>query len=89
MFASPYFLMTNSAKTYNSLMTNACPSMQTVLDPRIKTRVAGVVLTSPAVGVEPSHPILKVRILFYILVLDLNVISGQKKKETKRVKFIA
>lgn len=71
--------MTNLTKTNENLMTNACPYMQTVLDPRIKTRVAGVVLTSPAVGVEPSHPILKVRTLLYILLLDLSGISGQRK----------
>lgn len=58
------FLKIDIAKTNKNPMINACPFMQTVLDPRIKTRVAGVVLTSPAVGVEPSHPILKVRTHF-------------------------
>ncbi|KAK6127793.1 hypothetical protein DH2020_038502 [Rehmannia glutinosa] len=32
-----------------------------VLDPKVQQRVAGIVLTSPAVGVQPSHPILAVR----------------------------
>ena len=35
--------------------------MQAVLDPKIGSRVDGVVVTSPAVGVQPSHPILRVR----------------------------
>ena len=31
--------------------------LKTVLDPKVGQNVAGVVLTSPAVGVQPSHPI--------------------------------
>ncbi|OVA05736.1 Alpha/beta hydrolase fold-1 [Macleaya cordata] len=31
--------------------------LKAVLDPKIETRIEGVVLTSPAVGVQPSHPI--------------------------------
>lgn len=30
---------------------------QAVLDPSISSYISGVVLTSPAVGVQPSHPI--------------------------------
>ncbi|WOG96715.1 hypothetical protein DCAR_0416051 [Daucus carota subsp. sativus] len=40
--------------------TGAAIILKTVLDPKIETRIAGVVVTSPAVGVQPSHPILKV-----------------------------
>lgn len=32
-----------------------------MLDPKIEARVSGIVLTSPAVGVQPSHPIFGVR----------------------------
>jgi acylglycerol lipase len=35
-----------------------------MLDPKVEARVAGAVLTSPAVGVQPSHPIFVVRISF-------------------------
>ncbi|KAG5058953.1 hypothetical protein JHK86_013949 [Glycine max] len=31
-----------------------------LLDPKVESRIAGAVLTSPAVGVSPSHPILLV-----------------------------
>ncbi|KAL8474467.1 hypothetical protein ACS0TY_031072 [Phlomoides rotata] len=34
--------------------------LKTVLDPKVGQNVAGVVLTSPAVGVKPSHPIFAV-----------------------------
>ncbi|XP_051147640.1 uncharacterized protein LOC127262846 [Andrographis paniculata] len=34
--------------------------LKAVLDPKIRRRVDGVVLTSPAVGVQPSHPIFAV-----------------------------
>lgn len=47
--------------------------MQAVLDPKVKARVAGVVLTSPAVGVQPSHPIFLVKILFCLLHLAFSI----------------
>ncbi|KAL0318946.1 UNVERIFIED_CONTAM: putative abhydrolase domain-containing protein DDB [Sesamum angustifolium] len=34
--------------------------LKAVLDPKVRQSVAGVVLTSPAVGVQPSHPIFAV-----------------------------
>ncbi|XP_073124100.1 uncharacterized protein [Henckelia pumila] len=34
--------------------------LKAVLDPKVRQRVSGVVLTSPAVGVQPSHPIFSV-----------------------------
>ncbi|KAL8488048.1 hypothetical protein ACS0TY_023900 [Phlomoides rotata] len=34
--------------------------LKTVLDPKRREHVAGIVLTSPAVGVQPSHPIFAV-----------------------------
>lgn len=33
---------------------------QAVLDPKVRQRISGIVLTSPAVGVQPSHPIFAV-----------------------------
>ncbi|KAL0441842.1 UNVERIFIED_CONTAM: Monoglyceride lipase [Sesamum radiatum] len=37
--------------------------LKAVLDPKVRQSVAGVVLTSPAVGVQPSHPIFAVSLL--------------------------
>ncbi|XP_047966824.1 monoacylglycerol lipase-like isoform X2 [Salvia hispanica] len=34
--------------------------LKTVLDPKVKQHLAGIVLTSPAIGVQPSHPIFAV-----------------------------
>lgn len=34
--------------------------LKAVLDPKVRQHVAGIVLTSPAVGVQPSHPIFAV-----------------------------
>ncbi|MBA0593773.1 hypothetical protein Gorai_010705, partial [Gossypium raimondii] len=31
--------------------------LKATLDPQVENRVAGIILTSPAVGVQPSHPI--------------------------------
>ncbi|XWS50884.1 hypothetical protein CRYUN_Cryun12cG0128100 [Craigia yunnanensis] len=31
--------------------------LKAVLDPKVEAQVAGIILTSPAVGVQPSHPI--------------------------------
>jgi len=35
--------------------------LQALLDPKVEARIVGATFTSPAVGVEPSHPILVVR----------------------------
>ncbi|MBA0657480.1 hypothetical protein Goklo_009764, partial [Gossypium klotzschianum] len=35
--------------------------LKATLDPQVENRVAGIILTSPAVGVQPSHPIFVVR----------------------------
>lgn len=32
------------------------------MDPKVEARVSGVVFTSPAVGIQPSHPFAVVRI---------------------------
>ncbi|KAL8133276.1 uncharacterized protein LOC141712458 [Apium graveolens] len=62
--------------------TGAAIILKTVLDPRIKTRVAGVVLTSPAVGVEPSHPILKVLAPICSVLLPTYQFSAANKQGT-------
>lgn len=40
--------------------TGAAITLKALLDPKVEARIAGAVLTSPAVGVAPSHPILVV-----------------------------
>ncbi|KAF7822123.1 Monoglyceride lipase [Senna tora] len=40
--------------------TGAAIVLKALLDPKVESRVSGAVLTSPAVGVQPSHPILLV-----------------------------
>ncbi|KAG4391779.1 hypothetical protein GLYMA_05G248100v4 [Glycine max] len=40
--------------------TGAAITLKALLDPKVESRIAGAVLTSPAVGVSPSHPILLV-----------------------------
>ncbi|RDX89214.1 Caffeoylshikimate esterase, partial [Mucuna pruriens] len=38
--------------------TGGAITLKALLDPKVESRIAGAVLTSPAVGVAPSHPIL-------------------------------
>lgn len=38
--------------------TGAAIILKATLDPKVQAQIAGVVLTSPAVGVQPSHPII-------------------------------
>nr|GMD66372.1 monoglyceride lipase-like [Ipomoea batatas] len=33
--------------------------LKTALDPKVSTLISGIVLTSPAVGVQPAHPVVK------------------------------
>lgn len=40
--------------------TGAAIVLKAALDPKIEARISGIVLTSPAVGVKPSHPIFAV-----------------------------
>jgi alpha-beta hydrolase superfamily lysophospholipase len=46
-----------------------------MMDPEVGARVSGVVLTSPAVGIQPSHPLVVVRIS---VILDFLVHKLQK-----------
>ncbi|KAM3381493.1 monoacylglycerol lipase [Capsicum galapagoense] len=40
--------------------TGAAIILKAALDPKVESRIDGIVLTSPAVGVQPTHPIFKV-----------------------------
>ncbi|KAG6752828.1 hypothetical protein POTOM_042867 [Populus tomentosa] len=37
--------------------TGAAIVLKAMMDPKVESRVSGVVLTSPAVGIQPSHPL--------------------------------
>ncbi|KAK2979484.1 hypothetical protein RJ640_005399 [Escallonia rubra] len=60
--------------------------LKAMLDPKVETCIAGVVLTSPAVGVQPSHPILAVRTLVlapvFSILLPKYQLSAANKKGT-------
>ncbi|CAK7324864.1 unnamed protein product [Dovyalis caffra] len=38
--------------------TGAAIVLKAMMDPKVEARVSGVVLTSPAVGIQPSHPLI-------------------------------
>ncbi|VVA91761.1 unnamed protein product [Arabis nemorensis] len=54
--------------------------LKAMLDPKIEARVAGIVLTSPAVGVRPSHPIFRVIAPFLAILIPRYQLSAAKKK---------
>ncbi|GMN46109.1 hypothetical protein TIFTF001_015288 [Ficus carica] len=54
--------------------------LKAMLDPKVEARVAGVVLTSPAVGVEPSHPIYTVLAPIVSFLLPRYQVSAANKK---------
>ncbi|XP_031281154.1 uncharacterized protein LOC116139618 isoform X2 [Pistacia vera] len=60
--------------------TGASIVLKAVLDPKIEARVAGVVLTSPAIGVQPSHPIFVVLAPIVSFLLPRYQISAANKK---------
>ncbi|KAI3941970.1 hypothetical protein MKW92_043309 [Papaver armeniacum] len=53
--------------------------LKAVLDPKIETRIQGVVLTSPAVGVQPSHPIFGVLAPIFSFLLPKYQFSAANK----------
>ncbi|KAH9780524.1 Hydrolase 4 domain-containing protein [Citrus sinensis] len=59
--------------------TGAAIVLKAVLDPKFEANVAGVVLTSPAVGVEPSHPIFVVLAPIVSFLLPRYQISAANK----------
>ncbi|KAH7529291.1 hypothetical protein FEM48_Zijuj05G0168900 [Ziziphus jujuba var. spinosa] len=60
--------------------TGAAIVLKAMLDPKVETSVAGVVLTSPAVGVQPSHPIFVVLAPIVSFLLPKYQISAAYKK---------
>ncbi|KZV57908.1 monoglyceride lipase [Dorcoceras hygrometricum] len=54
--------------------------LKAVLDPKVKQRVSGVVLTSPAVGVQPSHPIFTVLAPVFSLLFPRYQLSAANKR---------
>ncbi|PON96803.1 Alpha/beta hydrolase fold [Trema orientale] len=56
--------------------------LKAMLDPKVEANVAGVVLTSPAVGVQPSHPIFAVLAPIVSFLLPRYQVSAANKKGT-------
>ncbi|KAG2319763.1 hypothetical protein Bca52824_012976 [Brassica carinata] len=54
--------------------------LKAMLDPKIEAQVSGIVLTSPAVGVQPSHPIFGVIAPFLAFLIPRYQLSAAKKK---------
>ncbi|XP_073316849.1 uncharacterized protein [Primulina huaijiensis] len=54
--------------------------LKAVLDPKVRERVSGVVLTSPAVGVQPSHPIFSVLAPVFSFLLPRYQLSAANKR---------
>ncbi|KAK2664589.1 hypothetical protein Ddye_003163 [Dipteronia dyeriana] len=61
--------------------TGAAIILKAMLDPKIESRVAGVVVTSPAVGVQPSHPIFTVLAPIVAFLMPRYQFSGATKKK--------
>ncbi|WOG86044.1 hypothetical protein DCAR_0205240 [Daucus carota subsp. sativus] len=62
--------------------TGAAILLKAVLDPKIGSRVDGVVVTSPAVGVQPSHPILRVVAPIFSVLLPTYQFGAANKQGT-------
>ena len=60
--------------------TGAAIVLKVMLDPKFESRIDGVVLTSPAVGVQPSHPIFVVIAPLFSFLLPRYQISAANKK---------
>lgn len=56
--------------------------LKAVLDPKIEKLISGVVLTSPAVGVQPSHPIFLILAPVFSFLLPKYQLSAANKKGT-------
>ncbi|XP_010540033.1 PREDICTED: monoglyceride lipase [Tarenaya hassleriana] len=54
--------------------------LKAMLDPKIEARISGIVLTSPAVGVQPSHPIYTVLAPIVSFLLPRYQVSVANKK---------
>ncbi|CAK9180991.1 unnamed protein product [Ilex paraguariensis] len=62
--------------------TGAAIVLMAVLDPKVEACIAGVVLTSPAVGVQPSHPIFAALAPVFSFLLPRYQFSAANKKGT-------
>lgn len=51
--------------------TGAAIILKAVLDPKIKKLVKGIAITSPAVHVQPSHPIVMVIVCFLFIIYSI------------------
>ncbi|KAK4567428.1 hypothetical protein RGQ29_003277 [Quercus rubra] len=60
--------------------TGASIVLKAMLDPKVEARVVGAVLTSPAVGVQASHPIFVLLAPIFSLLLPRYQISAANKK---------
>ncbi|BFG33245.1 hypothetical protein CerSpe_195190 [Prunus speciosa] len=60
--------------------TGAAIILKAMLDPKVESNIEGVVLTSPAVGVQPSHPIFVVIAPIASFLLPRYQISAANKK---------
>lgn len=60
--------------------TGAAIILKAAIDPKVEPRIAGIVLTSPAVGVQPSHPILVVLAPIVSFLLPRFQFSAANKK---------
>ncbi|KAK9996695.1 hypothetical protein SO802_021381 [Lithocarpus litseifolius] len=62
--------------------TGAAIVLKAMLDPKVEARVVGAVLTSPAVGVQASHPIFVVLAPIFSFLLPRYQISAANKQGT-------
>ncbi|KAK4767079.1 hypothetical protein SAY86_014829 [Trapa natans] len=60
--------------------TGAAIVLKAVLDPKVESWISGIVLTSPAVGVQPSHPIYKVLAPIVSMLLPRYQVGAVNKK---------
>lgn len=60
--------------------TGAAIVLKTILDPKVESQVAGVILTSPAVGVEPSNQIFVVLAPLFSFLFPRYQVSVTNKK---------
>ncbi|KAI3455118.1 hypothetical protein Pfo_011781 [Paulownia fortunei] len=54
--------------------------LKAVLDPKVRQHIAGLVLTSPAIGVQPSHPIFAVLAPIFSFLLPRYQFSAANKR---------
>ncbi|CAN1159249.1 Caffeoylshikimate esterase [Linum perenne] len=60
--------------------TGAAIVLKAALDPKVEASLAGIVLTSPAVGVQPSHPVIVMLAPIFSALLPRYQFSAANKK---------